>query len=164
MTVRFQQTTFSNQSAGLLLFRYVDENIELLLGHPGGPFWRRKDLGAWSIPKGLIAPGETPLAAARREFAEETGHYPRGRSIPLGDARQPGGKIVHVWAVHHDWDVAGLRSNTFEMEWPPRSGRRQSFPEIDRAAWFNVGDARLKILKGQVVFIDRLLEVLAQMN
>jgi predicted NUDIX family NTP pyrophosphohydrolase len=150
------------QSAGLLLFRHSDGDTEVLLGHPGGPFWRRKDLGAWSIPKGLIAPGENPLAAARREFAEETGHHPRGETIPLGNAKQPGGKIVHVWAVQDDWDTAGLQSNTFQMEWPPRSGRRQSFPEIDRADWFNIADARLKILKGQAIFIDRLLAALAQ--
>jgi predicted NUDIX family NTP pyrophosphohydrolase len=146
------------QSAGILLFRQGHGGTEVLLGHPGGPFWRRRDQGAWSIPKGLIAAGERPLAAARREFAEETGHHPRGEAIPLGEARQPGGKIVHIWAVQEDWDAAGLQSNTFEMEWPPRSGLRQLFPELDRAAWFNVADARLKILRGQAVFIDRLLE------
>jgi predicted NUDIX family NTP pyrophosphohydrolase len=118
--------------------------------------------GAWTIPKGLIAPGETPLAAAKREFAEETGYHPREEAIPLGEARQPGGKIVHFWAVQDDWDTGLLQSNTFEMEWPPRSGRRQSFPEVDRATWFNVADACLKILKGQAVFIDRLLEALGR--
>jgi predicted NUDIX family NTP pyrophosphohydrolase len=150
-----------NQSAGLLLFRQ-DSGVQVLLGHPGGPFWKRKDHGAWSIPKGLIAPGETPLAAAKREFAEETGHRPRGETIPLGEARQPGGKIVRVWAVQDDWDTSGLVSNMFEMEWPPRSGRRQSFPELDRAEWFGVTEARLKILKGQAVFIDRLLQAVGQ--
>jgi predicted NUDIX family NTP pyrophosphohydrolase len=145
-----------------MLFRRSDGEPQLLLGHPGGPFWKQKDLGAWTIPKGLIAPGETPLAAAKREFAEETGHRPRGKSIPLGEARQPGGKIVHVWAIQDDWDTAGLQSNTFEMEWPPRSGRRQSFPELDRTTWFNIAEARLKILKGQAVFIDRLLEALGR--
>jgi predicted NUDIX family NTP pyrophosphohydrolase len=152
------------QSAGILLFRQGDGGVEVLLGHPGGPFWRRKDHGAWTIPKGLIAPNETPLAAAKREFAEETGHHPRGEAIPLGEARQPGGKIVHVWAVQDDWDTAGLHSNTFETEWPARSGRRQSFPELDRAAWFIGADARLKILKGQAVFIDRLLEALSRIE
>jgi predicted NUDIX family NTP pyrophosphohydrolase len=152
------------QSAGILLFRRRDGDIELLLGHPGGPFWGRKDLGAWSIPKGLIAPGENPLAAARREFAEETGKNPSGELIPLGEARQPGGKVVHVWAVQSDWDPADLQSNSFEMEWPPRSGRRQRFPELDRAAWFSVDDARMKILKGQARFIDRLLEALDQIE
>jgi len=150
------------QSAGLLLFRQVDGDIEVLLGHPGGPFWKRKDEGAWSIPKGLIAPGEEPLAAAQREFAEETGHYPKGDSVPLGSATQPGGKVVHVWAIEGDWDPADIKSNTFEMEWPPRSGRRQSFPEIDRAAWFGVAEARRRILKGQALFIDHLLDTLRQ--
>jgi len=149
------------QSAGLLLFRRSDGDIQVLLGHPGGPFWKRKDDGAWSIPKGLIAAGENRLSAAQREFAEETGHHPDGEPIALGNARQPGGKIVHVWAMQGDWDTEGLQSNVFKMEWPPRSGRRQSFPEIDRAAWFGVAQARLKILKGQAIFIDRLLEALA---
>jgi predicted NUDIX family NTP pyrophosphohydrolase len=151
----------NKQSAGLLLYRFKDSGIEVLLGHPGGPFWRRKDLGAWSIPKGLIATGETPLAAAKREFAEETGHSPRGKSVPLGEAKQPGGKIVHIWAVDDDWDDADLKSNMFEMEWPPRSGRRQMFPELDRASWFRIDEARMKILKGQVVFLDRLMAAIA---
>jgi predicted NUDIX family NTP pyrophosphohydrolase len=145
------------QSAGLLLYRHNSDGIEVLLGHPGGPFWRNKDQGSWSIPKGLIAEGETPLAAARREFAEETGYRPRGKSLPLGEARQPGGKLVHIWAVDEDWDAASLKSNMFEMEWPPRSGQRQSFPELDRAAWFDITEAKEKILKGQVVFLSRLL-------
>jgi predicted NUDIX family NTP pyrophosphohydrolase len=147
----------SKQSAGLLLYRHKGGDIEVLLGRPGGPFWRNKDLGSWSIPKGLIE-DETPLAAAKREFAEETGHRPRGKSFPLGEAKQPGGKIVHVWAVQEDWDAANLRSNTFEIEWPPRSGRRQKFPELDRAAWFDIAEAKMKILKGQAVFLDRLLQ------
>jgi predicted NUDIX family NTP pyrophosphohydrolase len=148
------------QSAGLLLYRLTEDDVEILLGHPGGPFWRKKDLGVWSIPKGLIAPGETPLAAAKREFAEETGHRPRGKS--LGAAKQPGGKLVYVWAVEDHWDAAELQSNVFEMEWPPRSGHRQTFPELDRAAWFNVAEARAKILKGQAVFIDQLLDLLGR--
>jgi predicted NUDIX family NTP pyrophosphohydrolase len=156
------RTSSKPQSAGLLLFRQMDGDIDVLLGHPGGPFWRRKDEGAWTIPKGLIVPGESPLSSAQREFAEETGHYPSGDSISLGSARQPGGKVVHAWAIEGDWDPADLRSNTFEMEWPPRSGRRQSFAEIDRAAWFRVAEARKRILKGQAVFIDRLLEALRQ--
>ena len=134
--------------------------IEVLLGHPGGPFWRNKDLGAWSIPKGLITDGEVPLAAAKREFAEETGHRPRGKARPLGEAKQPGGKIVHVWAVEGDWEAAGLKSNMFELEWPPRSGRRQKFPELDRAEWFRIEEAQTKILKGQTVFLDRLLSAI----
>jgi predicted NUDIX family NTP pyrophosphohydrolase len=149
-----------NESAGLLLVRKVDAGMQVMLGHPGGPFWSKRDSGAWTIPKGLIAPGESPLAAARREFAEETGHHPKGELVSLGHAKQPGGKVVHVWAVQEDWDVAQLRSNTFEMEWPPKSGRRQAFPELDRARWFQISEARQKILKGQAVFIDRLLQQL----
>jgi predicted NUDIX family NTP pyrophosphohydrolase len=149
------------QSAGLLLYRRTGNGVEVLLGHPGGPFWRNKDLGSWSIPKGLIAEGEKPLAAARREFTEETGHRPRGKSLPLGEARQPGGKLVQAWAVEGDWDAASLKSNMFEMEWPPRSGRRHSFPELDRAEWFDLAEAQAKILKGQAIFLTRLLEKLA---
>jgi predicted NUDIX family NTP pyrophosphohydrolase len=151
-------------SAGLLLFRLRAGGLQLLLGHPGGPFWKRKDHGAWSIPKGLIEPGEQSLAAAQREFAEETGHHPSGECMSLGQAKQPGGKLVDIWAVEGDWDASQLRSNTFEMEWPPRSGKWQAFPEVDRAAWFNVADARQKILKGQAVFIDRLLDALGQVE
>jgi predicted NUDIX family NTP pyrophosphohydrolase len=147
-----------SQSAGLLLFRGGAAHLEVLLGHPGGPFWQNKDDGAWSIPKGLIGADEAPLSAARREFVEETGYDPHGDFLPLGEARQPGGKVVQAWAIEGDWDPALIRSNTFEMEWPPRSGRRRTFPEIDRAAWFGIADARRKILKGQTVFVDRLLE------
>ncbi|WOH48421.1 NUDIX domain-containing protein [Bradyrhizobium sp. sBnM-33] len=128
----------------------------------GGPFWSRKDQGAWTIPKGLIGPSESPLSAAQREFAEETGYRPGGEAIPLGSAKQPGGKVVHVWAIEEDWDLADLQSNTFEMEWPPRSGRRQSFSEIDRASWFGIAEARLKMLKSQAAFLDRLLEILGR--
>jgi predicted NUDIX family NTP pyrophosphohydrolase len=149
--------TSGKQSAGLLLYRRSGHVLEVLLGHPGGPFWRNKDLGSWSIPKGLVSGEEAPLAAAEREFFEETGHRPRGKSFPLGKARQPGGKIVHVWAMEGDWHPDELKSNVFEMEWPPRSGRRQSFPELDRAAWFTTSDARERILKGQAVFLDRLI-------
>jgi len=133
-----------------------------LLAHPGGPFWSRKDQGVWTIPKGLIGPSESLLSAAQREFAEETGYRPGGEAIPLGSAKQPGGKVVHVWAIEGDWDPVDLQSNTFEMEWPPRSGRRQSFPEIDRASWFGIVEARLKILKGQAAFLDHLLETLGR--
>jgi predicted NUDIX family NTP pyrophosphohydrolase len=148
------------QSAGLLLYRQKGGGIEVLLGHPGGPFWRRKDLASWSIPKGLIAAGEDPLTAAKREFTEETGHSPRGEPVPLGEAKQPGGKIVHVWAVEDDWNPEDINSNMFEMEWPPRSGRRQTFPELDRAAWFGVAEARDKILKSRAIFLRRLTETL----
>jgi predicted NUDIX family NTP pyrophosphohydrolase len=150
----------NKRSAGLLLYRRTAGGIEVLLGHPGGPFWRNKDMGSWSIPKGLIGAGESPLAAAKREFVEETGYKPRGKSLPLGAAKQPGGKIVHVWAVEDNWDAALLKSNMFEMEWPPGSGRRQSFPELDRAAWLSLAEARAKTSKGQVVFLDRLVEAL----
>lgn len=156
-----KRATSIKQSAGLLLFRHRDDGVEILLGHLGGPFCRNKDLESWSIPKGLIAEGETPLAAAKREFAEETSHRPRAKSLPLGDARQPGGKIVHVWAVEDDWEPTDLQSNLFEMEWPPRSGQRQSFSELDCAEWFGIAEARAKILKGQAVFLDRLLTVMA---
>ena len=120
-----------------------------MLGHPGGPFWSRKDTGVWSIPKGLVEAGENPLSAALREFGEETGHYPSGDAISLGVAKQPGGKIVHAWAMLGDLDVATLKSNSFEMEWPPKSGRRQSFPEIDRIAYFTLPAATIKILAYQ---------------
>ena len=156
-----KQAVSGRQSAGLLLYRRNGNGVEVLLGHPGGPFWRNKDLGSWSIPKGLIAEGEKPLAAARREFTEETGHRPRGKSLPLGEARQPGGKMVQAWAVEGDWDAASLKSNMFEMEWPPRSGRRHSFPELDQAEWFDLTEAQAKILKGQAIFLTRLLEKLA---
>ena len=149
------------QSAGLIIFHQLGGDLQVILGHPGGPFWSKKDLGAWTIPKGLIADGEFPPAAARREFAEETGYTPTGDLIALGSARQPGGKLVYAWAVREYWDAAQLRSNTFEMEWPPKSSRRQTFPELDRAGWFPMPEARRKILKGQVVFLDRLLAVLA---
>jgi predicted NUDIX family NTP pyrophosphohydrolase len=150
------------QSAGLLLFRQRDKKVQVLLAHPGGPFWSRKDQGVWTIPKGLIGPSESLLSAAQREFAEETGYRPGGEAIPLGSAKQPGGKVVHVWAIEEDWDPADLQSNTFEMEWPPGTGRLQSFPEIDRASWFGIAEARLKILKGQAAFLDHLLETLGR--
>jgi len=157
-----KRTSHKNQSAGLLLFRERGNDIQVLLGHPGGPFWGRKDQGAWTIPKGLVAPGESPLSTAQREFEEETGHCATGSAISLGSAKQPGGKIVHAWAVKGDWDPADLKSNTFDMEWPPRSGRLQTFPEIDRAAWFAVAEARIRVLKGQAVFIERLLQAVGK--
>ena len=153
-------TLLRKQSAGLLLFRRTGQRIEVVLGHPGGPFWQNKDIGAWGIPKGMIAPGEDPLAAAKREFAEETGYKPRGESFSLGEAKQPGAKIVHIWAIEGDWDAGDLRSNQFEMEWPPRSGRLQKFPELDRAAWFSIAQARKRILRGRAVFLERLIDAL----
>ncbi len=143
-------------SAGLLLYRDVNGCREVLLVHPGGPFWARKDAGAWSIPKGEVGEAEDPLAAALREFEEETGVRPTGEAVVLPPRRQPGGKLVLAWAMRGDLDPAAVRSNTFEMEWPPRSGRRQAFPEIDRAAWLTLEAAREKILKGQAPFLDDL--------
>ena len=149
------------RSAGLLLYRRSAAGLAVLLVHPGGPFWAKKDLGAWSIPKGEYAAGEEPLAAAQREFFEETGARPHGAFAPLGEIRQPGGKHVTAWAVEGDFDPATLVSNTFELEWPPRSGRKRAFPEVDRADWFSPDDARKKILAGQRPFIDRLELMLA---
>jgi predicted NUDIX family NTP pyrophosphohydrolase len=146
----------TKQSAGLLLFRKAEAGIEVLLVHPGGPLWARKDEGAWSIPKGEIAQGEDPFRAALREFDEEMGRAVDGTFVALQPQRQAGGKIVYAWAVQSDFDSSRLGSATFSMEWPPRSGRQQVFPEIDRAAWFPLDMARLKILKGQVGFLDDL--------
>ncbi|HTZ80283.1 MAG TPA: NUDIX domain-containing protein [Stellaceae bacterium] len=143
-------------SAGLLLYRRRAAGIEVFLVHPGGPFWARKDAGAWSIPKGEAAPGEDLLARARQEFAEETGSVAAGSFHALAPVRQPGGKTVHAWAVEGDLDAAAIRSNTFTMEWPPRSGRRQDFPEVDRAQWFDLAAAREKINKGQAALLDEL--------
>ena len=147
------------RSAGLLMFRGAGADLAVLLVHPGGPFWAKKDLGAWSIPKGEYPDDEDPLAVAQREFAEETGAQPRGHFWALGEIVQAGGKRVSAWAVEGDFDPAALVSNTFEMEWPPRSGRKRSFPEVDRAEWFSPEAAREKINAGQRVFVDRLVEL-----
>lgn len=152
----------SKKSAGLLLYREVSGHLEVLLVHPGGPFWAKKDEGSWSIPKGEFADNEDPLAAATREFEEETGLSPQGEMLPLGELRQPGGKVVYAWAVNCDLDPGRLRSNTFSLEWPPRSGRHQEFPEVDRAAWFSLDEATRKMLKGQVPFLARLRNKLAK--
>ena len=143
------------KSAGLLLFRRR-HLLEVLLVHPGGPLWAKKDEGAWSIPKGEIDAGEDPLAAARREFAEELGSPVSGEFIALAPIRQASGKVVHAWAVEGDFDPATLTSGMFSMEWPPRSGRMQDFPEVDRAEWFKIDDARRKINKGQVALLDQI--------
>jgi predicted NUDIX family NTP pyrophosphohydrolase len=143
-------------SAGLLLHRTGPTGLEVLLVHPGGPFWAKKDHGAWSIPKGELEDGEGPLAAALREVREELGVEVTGEFLALTPVRQPGGKTVHAWAVRAEFDPAELRSRTFEMEWPPRSGRQEAFPEVDRAAWFTVDEARSRILKGQLPFVAEL--------
>jgi predicted NUDIX family NTP pyrophosphohydrolase len=143
-------------SAGLLVFRRSGSRIEVLLVHPGGPFWKNKDDGAWSIPKGEYDSGEDPLRAACREFQEETGIAPTGEFLALREVKQAGGKLVRAWALEADYDSAAMRSNTFEMEWPPRSGRKQSFPEVDRASWFALEEARVKILAGQLPLIVEL--------
>jgi predicted NUDIX family NTP pyrophosphohydrolase len=143
-------------SAGLLLYRRQGPALEVLLVHPGGPFWRNKDLGAWSIPKGEAEPGKDLLGVARRELREEVGVDVDGTFLPLSPVRQAGGKVVHAWAVEADVDANAIVSNTYQMEWPPRSGRQQRFPEVDRAAWFDVAEARRRILSGQVPLIDEL--------
>jgi predicted NUDIX family NTP pyrophosphohydrolase len=149
------------RSAGILLYRHRPDGPELLLVHPGGPFWARKDLGAWSIPKGEHAEDEDAEACARREFEEETGTAPPARAlIDLGEVRQRSGKRVSVWAVEGDLDAGTVRSNTFTLEWPPRSGREREFPEVDRAAWFGADEARRRLVPAQAAFVDRLLELL----
>ena len=148
-------------SAGILIYRRRDGALEVFLVHPGGPFWAKKDLAAWSIPKGEFDPAEDPLVVARRELEEETGLRVEGEFRPLKPIRQAGGKIVHAFALEGDLDPSAIRSNTFEMEWPPRSGRRQVFPEVDRAAWFPIDVARGKIHKGQVGLLDELQAMLA---
>jgi predicted NUDIX family NTP pyrophosphohydrolase len=159
MTPRItRRTSAKKRSAGILMYRREGEDILLLLVHPGGPFWAKKDFGSWSIPKGEYTEGEDALAAARREFAEETGYKLEGEFQPLGELTQSGGKRVVAWAVSGDFDPRTLTSNRFEMEWPPRSGQIQSFPEVDRAAWFGVAEARKRLLPAQTTFIDRLLD------
>ena len=148
-------------SAGILLYRCGPGGLEVLLVHPGGPFWAKRDDQAWSIPKGEYPPEEDALAAARREFAEETGSEIHGHFTALRPLKQPSGKLVSAWAIAGEFDPASLNSNTFQMEWPPRSGQRQEFPEVDRAAWFDLVTARRKIVTGQVPFLDELVEMLA---
>jgi predicted NUDIX family NTP pyrophosphohydrolase len=147
-------------SAGLLMFRVRGGAPEAFLVHPGGPLWAAKDEGAWSIPKGVVQPGEDTLAAARREFAEETGFPAEGTFLPLTPLRQPSGKVIHAWALEGDADPAQVRSNLFSLEWPPKSGRRQSFPEVDRAGWFPLAAAHRKIIPGQRGFLAELTALL----
>ncbi|MDA3624127.1 NUDIX domain-containing protein [Saccharopolyspora sp. WRP15-2] len=153
----------SKRSAGILLFRLADGVPQVLLVHPGGPFWKNKDAGAWSVPKGEHEPDEDARAAAIREFAEETGTALTSQDLlPLGEVKQRNGKLVAAWAVEGDFDETSLRSNEFELEWPPRSGRRQKFPEVDRALWCDPSTAREKLNPAQAEFVDRLLNLLRE--
>jgi predicted NUDIX family NTP pyrophosphohydrolase len=150
----------AKHSAGLLMYRFRDGVLEVFLAHPGGPFWAKKDLGAWSIPKGEYPPEEDGLAAAQREFAEETGCAIQGELLPLTPLRQPSGKLIAAWAFQGDCDPAALKSNTFTLKWPPRSGRQQEFPEVDRGDWFTLEEAKEKIIRGQVGFLEELERIL----
>ena len=149
------------ESAGLLMYRVKTGKLEFLLVHPGGPFWKAKDAGAWTLPKGELGAGEEPLTAAKREFEEELGLKPSGPFVELGSIKQKAGKVVHAWAFAGDCEPSQLQSNTFEMEWPPRSGRRQTFPEVDRAEFFAIEIAREKINPAQRPFLEKLSERLA---
>ncbi|MGJ4919115.1 NUDIX domain-containing protein [Bradyrhizobium oligotrophicum] len=147
------------RSAGVLAFRRTADRLEVLLVHPGGPFWRNKDAGAWSIPKGEFDAGEAAEAVARREFAEELGTTLTASLVPLGEIKQRGGKVVEAFAAEIDLDAGGITSNAFELEWPPRSGRLQRFPEVDRAAWFDLAEARVRINPAQATLLDRLVAI-----
>jgi predicted NUDIX family NTP pyrophosphohydrolase len=146
----------AKQSAGILLYRFHNNLTEVLLVHPGGPFWARKDLGAWSIPKGEFEDGEDSLDAAKRELEEETGIKAEGNFIDLTPVKQKSGKLVYAWFLQKDIDPAAIKSNSFEMEWPPKSGKKKLFPEIDKAAWYTVDEARKKIVEGQIPLINEL--------
>ena len=145
-------------AAGILMYRRRDSRLEVFLVHPGGPYWAKKDVGAWSIPKGEFDQDEDPLDAAKREFQEETGFVAAGNFIELTPVKQPGGKFVYAWAVEGDCEAQSIKSNTFSLEWPPRSGRREEFPEVDRAQWFTLELAKEKILKGQLGLLEDLQE------
>jgi predicted NUDIX family NTP pyrophosphohydrolase len=162
MESALNSTHRSSSSAGILMYRRVGGKLEVLLAHPGGPYWRRKDEGAWTIPKGEMDAGERAIDAARREFAEETGMALSGPLEPLGEIRQRGGKRVVAFAVEGDLDVDAIKSSTFELEWPPRSGRKQTFPEIDRAGWFDLPAAHAKILEAQRPLLDRLADLVGR--
>jgi predicted NUDIX family NTP pyrophosphohydrolase len=146
----------TRRSAGLLMYRYVGGVPEVLLVHPGGPFWTKKDEGSWSIPKGEYAPHEDPFEVAKREFREETSFEAKGTFAPLKELKQPSGKIVCAWAFEGDCEAGAIKSNTFSIEWPPHSGRMREFPEVDRAAWYSIDEAKRKITKGQRGFIEEL--------
>ncbi len=149
------------KSAGILMYRHDEGNVRVLLVHPGGPFWQNKDQGAWSIPKGLIEEGEDAATAARREFSEELGSPAEGPLQPLGTIRQSGGKLVEAFGLEGDLDVGSITSGLFALEWPPHSGQIREFPEVDRAEWFTLQEARSKMLAGQHPFLDRLEAMLA---
>jgi predicted NUDIX family NTP pyrophosphohydrolase len=152
----------AKQSAGLLVYRPLPEGLEVLLVHPGGPFWAKKDDGAWFLPKGEIEPGEEPLATARREFREELGiEPPPGEPLELGTVKNKGGKLIFGWAIEGDLDLTGFHSNTFELEWPPRSGKKRAFPEVDRAQYFGVERAVEKLHPAELPLLERLLRALA---
>jgi len=148
----------TKKSAGLVLYRFKDSQLEVFLVHPGGPYWSKKDEGAWSIPKGEYEEGEDPFEVAKREFKEETGFEANGDFISLSPLTQPSRKIVIAWALEGDCDADKIKSNTFTMEWPPRSGKYAKFPEVDRAGWFSIHVAKIKLLKGQVGFLEQLCE------
>lgn len=150
----------NKKSAGILLYRQSYKGLEVFLVHPGGPYWAKKDEGAWSLPKGELVEGEDALQAARREFHEETGFAIDGAFMELTPLKQPSGKIIYAWAVEGEIDASSVRSNLFSMEWPPKSGRRQDFPEVDRGGWFTIAQAREKLRSGQVGFLEELQEKL----
>jgi predicted NUDIX family NTP pyrophosphohydrolase len=150
------------KTAGLLLYRIRDAAVEVFLVHPGGPFWAKKDEGAWSIPKGEFADDEQPLSAAKREFQEETGFSMEGNFMALAPLRQRSGKLVYAWALEGDCDAGAIKSNLFSMEWPPRSGKRQEYPEVDRASWFTLESAKRKIVPGQIGFLEELQQILSR--
>lgn len=152
------------KSAGILVYRFKDGELQVMLVHPGGPFWKRKDKGAWSIPKGICEKNEASIEAAKREFKEETGFDVDGEFVDLGEIKQPSGKVVHIWAIKGDVDTTKIKSNTFKMEWPKGSGKIREYPEIDKGGWFSVNVAREKIVKGQKGFLDRLLKRLSGKN
>ena len=156
------KANMSKKSAGLLMYRRRNRVLEVFLVHPGGPFWAKKDVGSWSIPKGEYAPEEDPFGVAKREFLEETSFKASGEFIPLTPLRQPSGKIITAWAFEGDCDASSIKSNTFMIEWPPRSGRQQEFPEVDRAGWFPIPVAKEKINKGQAGFLDELNQILTK--
>lgn len=160
VSARLPMGTKKKMSAGILLYRLHGSECEVFLVHPGGPFWARKDEGAWSIPKGEYDAGADPLATAKREFHEETGFEVDGTFLPLTPLTQPSGKVISAWAVEGDVEAAGIQSNTFTLAWPPRSGKVQEFPEVDRGAWFDVPTARTKLHPGQRSFLDQLEQLL----